>query len=65
VVEGGDRVPAKVIRVGDNGVFVIAFRDDDTVRERVWRVLEVDPWGGSRQDRRPGDAVDEPRRTAA
>jgi methyl-accepting chemotaxis protein len=65
LVDGGDRVPASVVRVGDGGGLAIAFRDDDMVRAQIRRILEADICVRSPEDRGPNATPGEPLRAAA
>jgi hypothetical protein len=47
LVEGGSKVPAKVLRVSSDGVLGIAFSDDEMVRSQIRPALETDSWRGA------------------
>lgn len=47
LVEGGSKVPAKVVRVSSGGVLGIAFSDSETARSQIRRAMETDPWRGA------------------
>ena len=65
LVEGDDRLPAKVVRAEAGGVVAIAFRDDETARALVRGVLDGDLGVRSGQNPGPSGKPQERVRSAA
>jgi hypothetical protein len=65
LVEGGCKVPGKIVRASGGGVIGIAFSDNAMVRSQIKRALETDPWRAAMRGRQPREEPEQRERAVA